>query len=230
MRNISRILASSSGVRSNRSVLLATLQLGIATSLVHAVGGQDAGRSFSVGADGSQTSSRGNQSPRQEETFCQLLKFPGINKSAAIKPDQLKGKIVMVVNTASLCGYTPQLAKLQELHDRYKERGFTVLAVPSNDFGAQEPWEEDKVQEFYTSKYGVTFPITAKTSVLGGNIHPAFSWIQRTLGDAGAPHWNFQKWLVGRSGNLIALFSPDTDPLADEITRAIEEEFAWPTK
>ena len=137
------------------------------------------------------------------------------------------GRVVLVVNTASFCGYTHQYAALQALHDRYEARGLVVLGVPSNDFGAQEPDTEAAIQARYSAPpFGVRFPLTAKYAVSGGEAHPFFLHLQHKLGDAGAPHWNFQKYLVGKDGQIAALFDPSMDPLLPEVTAAVEDALA----
>lgn len=158
--------------------------------------------------------------------FCSLLSFNGLHHAAAITPQALQGNVVLLVNTASYCGYTPQLAGLQALHKSYAARGLVVLAVPSNDFGAQEPDGEDAIEKFYKSVYGVSFPVTSKQCVVGGGAHPSFQFLAATLGEAGTPSWNFGKWLVARNGDLVALFAPAVDPLDSTVTQAIETELA----
>ena len=158
-----------------------------------------------------------------------LLKFRGLNGAPAIAPADLARKVVFIVNTASLCGYTPQLASLQALHERFAPRGLVVLGVPSNDFGAQEPDGEAAIAARYAAPpYGVRFPLAAKCAVSGGEAHPFFLHLQHKLGDAGAPHWNFQKYLVGRDGQIAGLFDPSMDPLLPEVLAAVEDALSVP--
>lgn len=152
----------------------------------------------------------------------QLLKFGGIHGSPPVVP--APRSVVLLVNTASHCGYTPQLKGLQALHVKYGARGLAVVGVPCNDFGAQEPDEEAKVLSFYTSTYGVTFPLTAKTAVLGAARHPVYARLEAQLGDAGVPEWNFSKFLVGRSGELAGLFPAGMEPSDPAVVAAIEAE------
>lgn len=152
-----------------------------------------------------------------------LLRFRGLAGGAPVSPSSLAGRVSLIVNTASYCGYTPQLRSLQALHERFASVGLTVVGVPSNDFGAQEPDEEPAILKAYKETYGVTFPLTAKYSVVGGEAHPFFLHLQHRLGDAGAPHWNFQKYLVGKDGQIAGLFDPSMDPLADEVVNAVED-------
>lgn len=133
-----------------------------------------------------------------------------------------KGKTVMVVNTASFCGFTRQYAGLQDVWERYRERGLVVLGVPSNDFGGQEPGTEAEIKEFCEVNFDVDFPLTEKEQVVGSAAHPFYRWAAEQLGVAAAPRWNFHKYLVGPDGRLVAWFSTATEPMAPEVTQAIE--------
>lgn len=132
------------------------------------------------------------------------------------------GKAVLIVNTASECGYTPQYTDLQALWARYRDRGLVVLGVPSNDFGAQEPGGEADIQAFCTRNYGVDFPMTAKQTVVGGDAHAFYRWIVAEVGEGAAPKWNFHKYLVGLDGELAGLWPSDVGPLDDAITSTID--------
>ena len=135
---------------------------------------------------------------------------------------EFRGHPILIVNTASECGYTPQYAGLQKLWERYRARGLVVLGVPSNDFGAQEPGTEAQVQEFCTTRYGVNFPLTAKQKVSGNEAHPFYRWIVEQVGEAGMPRWNFHKYLLDKEGNLVDLWPSRVEPLSKEITQAVE--------
>jgi glutathione peroxidase len=135
---------------------------------------------------------------------------------------KFKGKPVLVVNTASKCGLTPQYAGLEALEKKYGTKGLIVLGVPSNDFGGQEPGSETEIKTFCDTKYGVTFPMTKKEKVVGGSAHPFYKWAAETLGDANIPKWNFHKYLIGPDGSLIAAFGSRTEPNAPELVSAIE--------
>jgi glutathione peroxidase len=138
---------------------------------------------------------------------------------------RLKGEATLVVNVASKCGLTPQYAALQRLHVRFAQRGFTVLAVPCNQFGEQEPGSEEEIEEFCSSNYGVSFPITAKTDVNGRKRHPLYDQLTQhpdAAGRAGDVDWNFEKFLVSPDGEVVARYRPRTDPESDEIVSAIE--------
>lgn len=132
------------------------------------------------------------------------------------------GRPVLLVNTASACGLTPQYKGLQELWDAKSQDGLVVLGVPSNDFGAQEPGSEAEVKEFCEVRYGVTFPLTSKNPVVGAEAHPLYKWIAAQTGEAGVPKWNFHKYLIGKDGALIGTFGSMTAPDAPELTTAID--------
>ena len=117
---------------------------------------------------------------------------------------QWRGKVLLVVNTASFCGFTPQYDGLQKLWERYESKGLIVLGVPSNDFGAQEPKAESEILGFCQGAFNVTFPLTTKQQVAGDGAHPFYRWARDALGPKGTPHWNFHKYLVGRDGKPIA--------------------------
>lgn len=141
-----------------------------------------------------------------------------------------KGKVLLVVNTASFCGFTKQYDGLQALHDKYQSQGLVVIGVPSNDFGAQEPGDAGKIKEFCTSTFGITFPMTEKYVVKGEAAHPFYKWAVETLGPKAAPGWNFHKYLVGRDGKLTASFFSGMAPDGKELLAALETEVAKSTQ
>ena len=141
---------------------------------------------------------------------------------AALPLAQFAGKPVLLVNTASQCGFTPQYAGLQKLHETYGARGLVVLGVPSNDFGAQEPGAEPAIKQFCETGFGVKFPMTAKQKVIGGNAHPLYRWIAEQLGEGAAPRWNFHKYLFDRNGALVDSWPSKVAPQAPELLAAIE--------
>lgn len=136
--------------------------------------------------------------------------------------DALRGKAVLVVNTASECGFTPQYRDLQALWKRYRDHGLVVLGVPSNDFGGQEPGDEAQIRAFCSDNYAIDFPLTRKVAVLGDDAHPLYRGLQQTLGDAGVPKWNFHKYLFDPDGELVEMWGSKTEPLADELVEAVE--------
>lgn len=140
-----------------------------------------------------------------------------------------QGDVVMIVNVASKCGLTPQYEALQAVYTKYSGQGFTVLGFPANDFMRQEPGTNEEIKFFCTSKYNVTFPMFSKISVKGDDKAPLYQFLtgEESNGEfAGDINWNFEKFLVGRDGKVIARFSPKTAPDAEEVTAAIEKALA----
>ena len=133
-----------------------------------------------------------------------------------------RGRPVLVVNTASFCGYTPQYRELQALWRRYQVRGLVVLGVPSNDFGEQEPGTAAEIRTFCTANYQVDFPLAAKNRVVGNAAHPFYRWVAALLGEAGAPRWNFHKFLIGPDGRLAGAWPAQVRPADPAITAEIE--------
>ncbi len=149
-----------------------------------------------------------------------------LNDGSARKLSQYKGKVLLVVNTASQCGFTPQYKGLQELHATYKDRGFAVLAFPCDQFGHQEPGSDEEIASFCETNYGVDFPLFSKIEVNGDNAHPLYKFLKSEkgglLGDA--IKWNFTKFLIDKQGNVIERYAPLTPP--DNIASDIERELA----
>lgn len=136
-----------------------------------------------------------------------------------------KGKVVLVVNVASFCGYTKQYAPLEALYRKYKDRGLVILGFPANDFGAQEPGTNEEIKSFCSMKYEVSFPMFSKISVKGDDKAPVYQFLTSGGGDAnlaGEVDWNFEKFLVGKDGALLARFKSRVDPLSADLTSAIE--------
>ena len=130
-----------------------------------------------------------------------------------------KGKVVLVVNTASECGFTPQYAGLETLYEEYKDKGLVVLGFPSNDFGGQEPDSEEKIKTFCSTKYKVTFPMFEKVKTKGAGQAPVYSFLTAKHGE---PKWNFHKYLVGKDGKVIAAFPSKVAPESPELKTAID--------
>ena len=140
-----------------------------------------------------------------------------------------KGKVVLIVNTASKCGNTPQYAGLQKLHEKYNDQGLAILGFPANNFGGQEPGSDDEIATFCTKNYGVTFDMFSKISVKGDDQAPLYKLLTSGAGDeklAGDVDWNFAKFLVGRDGKLVTRFKARTKPDDAEFTKALEAELA----
>jgi glutathione peroxidase len=144
---------------------------------------------------------------------------------------ELRGRTVLVVNVASRCGLTPQYTGLERLQERYGEHGFTVLGVPCNQFGEQEPGSAQEIETFCSTTYGVSFPMTEKLEVNGPGRHPLYGVLSATVdgaGEAGDVQWNFEKFLVSPDGRPVARFRPTVEPESQELTAAIESELAGP--
>lgn len=142
---------------------------------------------------------------------------------------QYKGRAVLVVNVASKCGLTPQYAGLERLQERYETQGFTVLGVPCNQFMGQEPGTSEEIAEFCSATYGVTFPMTEKVEVNGDGRHTLYEQLvgfADAEGHTGDIRWNFEKFLIGRDGTVVARFSPRTEPESAEVLAAVEGQLA----
>jgi glutathione peroxidase len=146
---------------------------------------------------------------------------------APLEEAELLGRAVLVVNVASRCGLTPQYTGLEQLQERYGKRGFTVLGVPCNQFGEQEPGSVEEIQTFCSTTYGVSFPMTEKLEVNGPERHPLYETLTDTAdeaGEAGDVQWNFEKFLVSAEGRPVARFRPTVEPESRELIDAIESE------
>lgn len=132
------------------------------------------------------------------------------------------GAPLLVVNTASMCGFTHQYAALQRLWETYRTRGFVVLGVPSNDFGGQEPGSNREIKTFCEVNFDVDFPLTEKVQVTGARSHPLFAWLRQELGEGAGPRWNFHKYLIAPDGRAVAAWPSSTDPQSAAIRAEIE--------
>ncbi len=162
------------------------------------------------------------QSPAMSRITAYAFSFAGLEGGEIHLPDYT-GKPILVVNTASQCGYTPQLAGLQQLFARYHEKGLMVVGVPSNDFGGQEPGTPLDIMKTAHDEFGVSFPLAAKSDVRGRNPHPFYKWAasERPLE---TPHWNFHKYLIGRDGHIAAVFQTEVEPMDARVIHAITKE------
>lgn len=150
------------------------------------------------------------------------LEFPSIN-GTSIKMSEYKGKTLLIVNTASKCGYTPQYKGLQALHDKYKSKDFLVLGFPCNDFGGQEPGSEKEIEEFCEINYGVNFPLFMKSPVKGEKKNPIFKFLIENADTHEEVKWNFEKFLVGKNGQVLARFGSKVEPQSLEMIEKIEK-------
>lgn len=162
-------------------------------------------------------------SPGPDASGAHQFVFEGLS-TPTVPMTAFEGEAVLVVNTASKCGFTPQYEGLQEIYAEYRERGFSVLGVPSGDFREQELETAEEIREFCTINFGVTFPMAGRTAVTGADAHPFYQWAEAELGEEAVPQWNFHKLLIGRDGRLITAFPTRTSPTSDEVRDAIEAE------
>jgi len=139
-----------------------------------------------------------------------------------------KGKVLLIVNTASECGFTPQYKGLEELYEKYKDKGLVILAFPANNFGAQEPGTDTQIREFCTVKYHVTFPLFAKSEVKGSGINPLYKFLTTQAGFDGDITWNFNKFLVDRKGVVVARYDSRVTPTSDELEKDVEKLLSQP--
>lgn len=153
--------------------------------------------------------------------------FPALSAGKTIALSDYKGSVILVVNTASQCGFTGQYKGLQKLYDTYKDDGLVIIGVPSNDFGGQEPGSSEEIAAFCEANYGVSFPMAAKQIVSGDDAHPFYVHAREKVGFLGAPKWNFHKYLISRNGEVVDYFNsttaPDASSLRDAITAEIEK-------
>lgn len=136
---------------------------------------------------------------------------------------EFQGRVILIVNTASKCGFTKQYEGLENIYKKYQAEGLVIIGVPSNDFGAQEPGSSEEISNFCKLNYGVSFPMAAKEVVSGENAHPFYVWTKSELGFGTAPKWNFHKYLINRKGALIDYFHSNTAPDSEKIIKAIEK-------
>src|SRR3989338_2371633 len=134
-----------------------------------------------------------------------------------------KGKLLLVVNTASKCGYTPQYKTMEELYQKYNAKGFEILAFPANNFRSQEPGTNEEIKNFCALQYKTTFPLFSKISVKGDDIHPLYQYLTSQSGFEGPISWNFNKFLISPDGHVLARFDSKTDPMSAEIISAVEK-------
>jgi len=140
-----------------------------------------------------------------------------------INLEQYKNKTILLVNVASKCGFTKQYSALQTLYERYQDREFVVIAIPTNQFGGQEPGTNDEIKNFCETNFNITFPITDKVQVKGENSHEIYNWAKNNYGKSAVPKWNFHKILINKNGKVQNTFNSFIDPLSKKITKEIEK-------
>ena len=150
--------------------------------------------------------------------------FDPLRGKTPIMLSDYKGKVLLIVNTASKCGLTGQYEGLETLYQTYKDKGLVVMGVPSNDFANQEPGKNEEIAEFCKLNYGVSFPMTSKYSVKGKNAHPFYKYAKKELGFGTGPKWNFHKYLIDREGKVVDYFQSTTKPDAKRLIKAIEKQ------
>ena len=139
-----------------------------------------------------------------------------------INLDQYKGKTILLVNVASKCGFTKQYTGLQELYEKYRDKNFYVIGVPSNQFGGQEPGSNAEIKNFCETNFNITFPLTDKVDVKGDNAHEIYKWAKKNYGNSAVPKWNFHKILINKDGKIHETFGSFADPLSKKIITNIE--------
>jgi|TARA_B100000902_G_C27295413_1_gene909595 glutathione peroxidase len=140
-----------------------------------------------------------------------------------IELSKYKNKTILLVNVASNCGFTQQYSELQELYEKYDDKGLIVLGVPSNQFGGQEPGNNEDIKDFCETNFNITFPMTSKYDVKGDEAHPIFLWAKKNFGKSAIPKWNFHKILIDKDGKVNDTFSSFTKPMSNKIRSKIEE-------
>ncbi len=164
------------------------------------------------------------QAPAMSRPTAFAFSFQGLD-GGRLRLAEHAGEPILIVNTASLCGYTPQYAGLQELWKRYRDKGLLIIGVPSNDFGGQEPGGPAEINKTAHDEYGVSFPLAAKAAVRGAHAHPFYKWAALERPGEG-PRWNSHKYLIGRDGHIAAAFPSAVEPTDARLIAAIEKQLA----
>jgi len=152
--------------------------------------------------------------------------FTSINENKKLSIGDFKGKVIVIVNSSSKCGFRSQYADLEKIYEEYKDKGLVIIGVLSNDFGAQEPGGNQEIAKFSQLSYGGTFPMAQKEKVSGDNTHPFYIWAKEILGLGAAPKWNFHKYLINKEGKLINYFYSTTSPQSSRFKTSIEKALA----
>ena len=163
----------------------------------------------------------GNAITANYEKLAYDFNFNDIDGSA-LKLSEFKGKVIVVVNVASQCGFTNQYEDMQQVWDKYQEKGIVIIGVPSNDFGNQEPGSNQEIKTFCQAKFGITFPMTEKVIIKGSEAHPFYLWAKKNHGKSAVPKWNFHKIIINKTGKIDQTFSSITNPSSKKFKKAIE--------
>ena len=150
------------------------------------------------------------------------FKFNDLDGSP-LKLSEYKNKVIVVVNVASQCGFTNQYEDMQKIWEKYQDKGLVLLGVPSNDFGNQEPGNNQEIKDFCEAKFGITFPMTEKVSIKGSKPHPFYVWAEKNHGKAAVPKWNFHKIIIDRTGKISETFSSMTNPSSKKFIKILEK-------
>ena len=163
----------------------------------------------------------GNKVTANYENLAYDFQFRDLDGST-LSLSEYKGKIIIVINVASQCGFTNQYKDMQEIWEKYQKKGIILLGVPSNDFGAQEPGNNSEIKNFCEAKFGITFPMTEKVSVKGDKAHPFYIWAKNNHGKSAVPKWNFHKIIIDKSGKIHETFSSITNPSSKRFIKTLE--------
>ena len=163
----------------------------------------------------------GNKVSANYDKLAYDFKFKDLDGSA-LNLSEYKGKVVVVINVASQCGFTNQYEDMQNVWEQYQSRGIVMLGVPSNDFGKQEPGSNEDIKNFCEAKFGITFPMTEKVSVKGTDAHPFYIWAEKNHGKSAVPKWNFHKIIINKEGKIEKTFSSITNPSSKKFKEVIE--------
>ena len=155
-------------------------------------------------------------------TLAYDFKFNDLDGSE-LNLNEFKGKVIVVINVASQCGFTKQYDDMQKVWDKYQDKGVIMLGIPSNDFGKQEPGSNEEIKNFCEAKFGITFPMTEKVSVKGENAHPFYIWARENHGKSAIPKWNFHKIIINKNGKIAETFSSTTNPSSKKFITTLEK-------
>ena len=164
----------------------------------------------------------GNKVTANYEKLAYDFQFKDLDGSA-LNLSEYKGKVIIIVNVASQCGFTKQYEDMQNIWEKYQSKGIVMLGIPSNDFGKQEPGTSEEIKNFCEAKFGITFPMTEKVTVKGPESHPFYIWARENHGKSAIPKWNFHKIIVGRNGKIDDTFASITNPSSKKFVEAIEK-------
>ena len=164
----------------------------------------------------------GNNVNADYKELAYVFEFKNLN-GGSLNLSEYKGKVIVVINVASQCGFTSQYEDMQKVWKTYQEKNIAILGVPSNDFGQQEPGSNKEIKNFCESKFGITFPMTEKVSVKGTKAHPFYVWARENFGKSAVPKWNFHKIIIDKNGKIAETFSSLTNPSSKRFIKTLEK-------